>query len=125
MDFVIPTMRTAPLKKLERKDGLSNIDHDFSDDEFEEAPESLARRGRQCHSARARRERVDTATGGRGRRKREMWLAAEGPEERCDRYVYKKRCRTAARCTAHGHHAEPGVRRHQGAGALSALQARA
>lgn len=90
VDFVIPTVRTVPLKKKDRTDGLSNIDHDFSDDEYEEPPESLRLRGPQVSLA-------DTTTEwGRRQadaqqRRRSLWAAAEGPEEKHDRYVYNKR----------------------------------
>lgn len=91
VDFVRATLRPTPLKKKDRPDGLSNIHHDFSDDEYEEPPESLGRRGPQVLSP----PNLDTEWG-RGqadaqRRARAVWLAAEGPEEPMDRFVYNKR----------------------------------
>ena len=91
VDFVRPTLRTAPLKKKERTDGRSNINHDFSDDEYEDPPESLSLRGPRMSNT----HDLATAWGRRlsegERRVRKRWLDAEGPEERLDRFVHNKR----------------------------------
>ncbi len=91
VDFVLPTLRAQPLKKRDRADGLSNLDHEFSEAEFEEPPESARRRGprvSEIHSSTTEwgRRQVDAE-----QRKRSIWAAAEGPEEKHDRFMYNQR----------------------------------
>lgn len=94
VDFIVRTLRTPPLKKLPRKDGLCNATVDYSDDEFEEAPERAAKRGPQgaissmtagLVGSWAHRQR------GRDRRRRQAWEAADGPPEKLDRFAYDQR----------------------------------
>ena len=40
VDFVEPQLRKTPLVKKPRKDGLSNLERDLSDDEYEDPPEA-------------------------------------------------------------------------------------
>ena len=91
VDFVIPTLRAKPLKKKDRADGLSNIDHDFSDDEYEEPPESLRLRGPQVSSSNNTATDWGRRLADGERRVRAQWMAAEGPQEKPDRFVYNKR----------------------------------
>lgn len=87
VDFAVPKRRPAPLKKLERSDGMSNLDHDFSDDEYEAPPEAKSRRGPQpapnhfpegteLHGLHIQKEA----------RVRGAWEKLDGPEERVDRF---------------------------------------
>jgi hypothetical protein len=91
VDFVIPTLRAKPLKKKDRADGLSNIDHDLSDDEYEEPPESLRLRGPQVSSSNNNATDWGRRLADGERRVRAQWMAAEGPEEKLDRFMYNKR----------------------------------
>ena len=92
IDFVVPTMRSAPLKKKPRTDGLDNRDHDFTDDEYDEPPESKRMRRpmpRQCNHAEGtvwyqRHMRIEKA-------RCAAWDLADGPEEPVDRYQYMRR----------------------------------
>jgi hypothetical protein len=90
VDFVRPTFRATPLKKKARKDGLDNLLHDFSDDEFEEEPESPNRSrpvigdhnintdyGRRMHKLETKRQKD--------------WDEAEGPREKVDRWMFNER----------------------------------
>lgn len=90
VDFVRPTFRATPLKKKPRKDGLDNLLHDFSDDEFEEEPESPNRSrpvvgehnlstdyGMRMHKLETRRQKD--------------WDEAEGPREKVDRWMFNDR----------------------------------
>lgn len=90
VDFVQQTLRTTPLKKKPRKDGLDNSLHDFSDDEFEEEPESpnlkrpIVGDHNQNTSYGARMHKLET--------KRQLeWDNAEGPREKVDRFMYNRR----------------------------------
>jgi len=94
VDFIVPTLRTTPLVKLPRTDGLCNKMADFSDDEFEEAPERRYRAGlpitkipiyHEPDSQWARRHRA------REQRRRRAWDVANGPPEKVDRLVYDRR----------------------------------
>lgn len=92
VDFVMPTRRAVPLKKKLRTDGLDNRDYDFSDDEFEDAPERMCIRGPPVepnnHAEGSvwwlRRQRME-------KQKRSAWELAEGPAEPVDRYRYLQR----------------------------------
>lgn len=90
VDFVLPTFRETPLKKKPRSDGLDNLTHDFSDDEFEEEPES-PNRSRPVvgeHNLRtdygARMHKLET-------KRQKDWDDAEGPREKVDRWMFNKR----------------------------------
>lgn len=93
VDFCTTELRPVPLKKIERSDGLDNRDFDFSDDEFEEPPETLSRRGPHWKP----RDDLNPATdwGARVRqheqKERAIWIAHEGPQEQPKRHTYKKR----------------------------------
>ena len=90
VDFVQQTLRQTPLKKKPRGDGLDNLPHDFSDDEFEEGPDSpyLGRPTVGDHNQNtdygARMHKLET--------KRQLeWDNAEGPREKVDRWMYNRR----------------------------------
>ena len=90
VDFVQPKFRAVPLKKKPRADGLDNLLHDWSDDEFESDPESSDR-------FRPVVEGHDTSTdyGMRmhklGTRYQKEWDEAEGPREKPDRWMFNER----------------------------------
>lgn len=91
VDFVLPTLRRVPLKKKQRTDGLCNLDHDFSDDEFEDPPEALSQRGPSVSSnhdlsTHWGRKQFDTE-----QRRRRCWMKKQGPDEAYDRYAYNCR----------------------------------
>lgn len=89
LDFVIQTMRSVPLKKLPRKDGLDNTLFDHDDDEFETPPEAQANRGPQVttHDGTEWNRKQALA----GQRRRKEWMNMDGPEEVHDRYLYMRR----------------------------------
>jgi hypothetical protein len=90
IDFVEHRRRDKPLKKKPRSDGLDNTNHDFSDDEYEEEPESPQRN-------RPVVEDLDTSTvwgkaqHAKATKKQQDWDIAEGPREKVDRSVYNQR----------------------------------
>ena len=92
VDFVQPVMRSTPLAKKERTDGLDNKDHDFSDDEYEDAPESKRTRAPAVNASNLDattewgRRQLDHET-----RRHSLWNQADGPEEPPDRYSYHQR----------------------------------
>tara|TARA_Y100000768_G_scaffold303821_1_gene237746 strand:+ start:5105 stop:7000 length:1896 start_codon:yes stop_codon:yes gene_type:complete len=94
VDFCTTELRPVPLKKMDRSDGLDNKDHDFSDDEFEDPPETLTRRGPYWHSL-SHDPNPESDWGRHVRRheqkERGIWLTHEGPQEPANRRTYKKR----------------------------------
>lgn len=92
VDFIVNTIRQQPLKKLPRKDGLCNEDHDFSDDEYEQAPERAGPRGPQPDLLVAPLDPVITRRQIEGsKRRRAAWEAGNGPLEKLDRFAYDQR----------------------------------
>mgnify|MGYP004086161473 CR=1 FL=1 len=91
VDFVLPTVRRVPLKKKPRTDGLCNLDHDFSDDEFEDPPEALSQRGPTV----SKNHDLSTEWGRKQcyheQRRRRCWMERQGPDESYDRYTYNCR----------------------------------
>jgi hypothetical protein len=90
IDFVQHCLREEPLKKKPRVDGVDNSNHDFSDDEYEQEPESPLKNrpvveqhntstqwGAQAHKTQTK--------------KQQAWDLAEGPAENVNRFVYNKR----------------------------------
>lgn len=90
VDFVTPTLRSTPLKKKNRTDGLGNR-HDFPNDEYEEPHESLRRRGPKVSDDHDLNTVLGRSQADGECRVRAKWLAAEGPEEQVDRFMYNKR----------------------------------
>ena len=92
VDFCVKDLRPTALKKKDRTDGLDNKDHDFSDDEFEDGPEVLEKRG-PVGSAMGHDPNSDWARRQLDHEKKERatWLKAEGPQEPVERYTYKRR----------------------------------
>lgn len=88
VDFIVNVLRPRPLKKLPRKDGLCNRDHDFPDDEYEQAPERAEDRGPQASHLYTDNVLRQAAL---DKRHREAWEAGEGPPEPVDRFSYDRR----------------------------------
>lgn len=91
VDFIVNVVRAKPLQKLDRKDGLCNRDHDFPDDEYEQAPERAEPRGPQPSQmwmyspmSAHRQAAID-------KRHRDAWEAGEGPPEPVDRFSFDRR----------------------------------
>ena len=100
VDFCMTQRRKEPLKKKERKDGLSNLERDLSDDEYEDPPDARVRRAplrRQnphipptlafANDPAQTYNRFESAEDNR----RERWDRLEGPEEKIDRHAVQQR----------------------------------
>lgn len=90
VDFVQHCLREKPLKKKTRADGMDNSNHDFSDDEYEQGPESPMR-----NRPVVEQHNTSTHWGAKAhktqKKKQRAWDLAEGPAEKVDRIVYNKR----------------------------------
>ena len=101
IDFGMMERRKVLLKKKERKDGLSHLERDLEDDEYEDPPESKSRRqpkrmtnphspippGMQIPVELNHHARFEASQ----ERRLKRWDMLDGPEERVDRYHYMKR----------------------------------
>lgn len=91
VDFIVNTIRAQPLKKVPRKDGMCNEEHDFSDDEYEEAPERALPRGPPPEGQHYQLPHLRILQDERNRRRRAAWEAGHGPLEQLDRFAYDRR----------------------------------
>ena len=100
VDFSITQRRKVPLKKKERKDGLSNIERDLSDDEYEDPPDAREKRAparrQNPHipptlSAVHNQDHVYNRFERSENQRRERWERLEGPGEPIDRYTVQHR----------------------------------
>ena len=100
VDFCMMQRRNEPLKKKERKDGLSNLERDLSDDEYEDPPDAHGRRAplrRQNPHVPPVSLWADDPTQLYNRferaedNRRTRWDRLEGPEEKIDRHIVQQR----------------------------------
>lgn len=100
VDFCYTERRKEPLKKKPRRDGLSHLERDLSDDEYEEPPESslnrVPRRRVNPYSPPPPSLAADpTQPYNRFERtednRRERWHQLEGPDEPFDRFTTRAR----------------------------------
>ena len=94
VDFCELLLRGAPLKKKPRADGLSNMERDLSDDEYEDPPEAKSNRGPPKPTVDPR----DLPPGDWSRKQAEAqarlrreWEQHDGPEEQYDRHITVQR----------------------------------
>jgi hypothetical protein len=106
VDLVEDRLRPVPLKKKPRTDGLSNLDYDFSDDEYEDPPEAKNKRGAFVEPAKEDTKRHLHWLQNE-KKHREAWEEADGPVEKPDRHTVCQRINdskffaTAPTMTAH------------------------
>lgn len=106
VDLVENRLRPVALKKKPRTDGLSNIEHDFSDDEYDDPPEAKSKRGPflepPAEPADRHRHWLQNE-----KKYREAWEEADGPSEKLERHTVCQRIKdstyfsTAPTMTAH------------------------